>query len=265
MSVSMRKSGREEFISTIRTVLGRAPDFDPSSREDLFVGKGAQSGKRDLGRIKSRGKADLLALLKILIEEGKALNIPVCPVADEAETARGIARLVADKDPEWGDDVGVAAWDNPVIRAMDLEAVLAPLKVPVHFTRLRAPGAGEASLQEQRAAIQGQVTQSYIGITTADYCIADTATLVMKERPGEPRSVSLVPSIHVGVVRLDRIVANLAELYTVLKYDEGHGREWMGNVLTMISGPSKTGDIELVMVPGAHGPRELHLFVMTEV
>jgi len=103
---------------------------------------------------------------------------------------------------------------------------------------------------------------AFIGITSADYCIAETATLTMKTRPGQPRCVSLLPSIHVAVVRLDQILWNLKELYLLLKWDSYEQAEGITDCMTFISGPSKTADIEATLVHGAHGPRELYLFVL---
>ena len=77
------------------------------------------------------------------------------------------------------------------------------------------------------------------------------------------RCPSLLPSIHIAVVRLEQILSNLRELYTLLKWDPAEQSEGLTDCLTLISGPSKTADIEATLVHGAHGPRELHLFVLT--
>jgi L-lactate dehydrogenase complex protein LldG len=67
----------------------------------------------------------------------------------------------------------------------------------------------------------------------------------------------------VAVIELNQIIRNLPELYACLKY-VGKPPDWgLTNCLTLISGPSKTADIELTMVHGAHGPRELYLYVIT--
>ncbi len=79
---------------------------------------------------------------------------------------------------------------------------------------------------------------------------------------GLPRSVSLVPSIHIAVIRMDQIIEDLKELYFRPGHDPEIQEERLTNCMTFISGPSKTGDIELVMVHGAHGPRELIIFVV---
>jgi L-lactate dehydrogenase complex protein LldG len=92
--------------------------------------------------------------------------------------------------------------------------------------------------------------------------MADAAALVMRTRPGQARSVSLVPSIHVAVIQMDQVIADLKELYALLKWDPEYNNEGLTNCMTFISGPSKTADIEATMVHGAHGPREVYIFVI---
>jgi L-lactate dehydrogenase complex protein LldG len=104
---------------------------------------------------------------------------------------------------------------------------------------------------------------AFIGITAADYCIAETATLSMKTRPGQPRCVSLLPSIHIAVIRIEQILSNLNELYMLLKWNPIERAEGITRCMTFITGPSKTADIEATLVHGAHGPRELTIFVLT--
>jgi len=67
-----------------------------------------------------------------------------------------------------------------------------------------------------------------------------------------------VPSVHIAVLPLDRLVAELSEIYAHLE-----ALDPMPAAVTFISGPSKTADIEAQLVHGAHGPREMHLFVVT--
>ena len=110
----------------------------------------------------------------------------------------------------------------------------------------------------------GTSMTAFVGITAADYCIAETATLTMKTRPGQPRCVSLLPSIHIAVIRLEQILSNLNELYTLLKWNPAEQAEGITRCMTFITGPSKTADIEATLVHGAHGPRELYIVVLTD-
>jgi L-lactate dehydrogenase complex protein LldG len=64
------------------------------------------------------------------------------------------------------------------------------------------------------------------------------------------------------VVRENQVINDLEELYIRLQWEPEHQSEGLTNCMTFICAPSKTGDIELVMVNGAHGPREVHLIVI---
>jgi L-lactate dehydrogenase complex protein LldG len=94
-------------------------------------------------------------------------------------------------------------------------------------------------------------------ITTAKGAIAENGAIVLWPDPNEPRLMSLVPPIHIAVIRADTIVGSFAE---VLENDR-----WTENMPTnavLISGPSKTADIELVLTFGVHGPKELVVIIV---
>ncbi len=206
-------------------------------------------------RVESRGREERLSLLDQVIEESGPINLKVTAHKDIQSVAMGIRRLAVESQPEWGDKKQVAAWNHPLIKALNLPEVLKETGIPVEFPI--QTHAGDREKQRQ------WIFDAYIGITSADFCLADSATLVLKTRAGQDRSVSLVPSIHVAVIRLEQILGSLKELYFILDNDPEHVQEGLTPCLTFITGPSKTADIEATMVHGAHGPREVHLFVAT--
>ena len=104
---------------------------------------------------------------------------------------------------------------------------------------------------------------SFIGITSANHCIAETGILVLRTAPGNERIVSVLPSIHVAVIKLEQVIADFKELYTLLDKDLKNSQQGIENGMTFITGPSKTADIEATMVHGAHGPREVYIYVVT--
>jgi L-lactate dehydrogenase complex protein LldG len=251
--MAMENSNQKEFINTLKKALGKTTAVSPEWT-DLFDGDISAESQARLANVKNRSAADRKKLFETLIEAAGPINLKVIPCDDINVVTGAVATLVREKDPEWGTVKSVVAWDHALVEQLNLSDALSEQKVPLYVTKAKAV---------DNENIRRQVVDAYIGITSADFCMADTATLVLRTRPGQARSVSLVPAIHVAVIHLDQIIADLKELFALLKWDPHERREGLTNCLTFISGPSKTADIEATMVHGAHGPREVHLFVIT--
>ena len=183
-------------------------------------------------------------------EEARALNLQVHQSPDPAACGEAIAALAREREPEWGTAKQVMRWSDPLLAALDLET-----RLPQDIALKVVPEADGFS-ESQRQEFRRDVMASYIGITTADYLLADTASIVLLGGRGRARSVSLVPSIHIAVVPAERMIGSYRQLLSHL-----NARALPSNV-TVITGPSKTADIEATLVHGAHGPREMHLFVL---
>ena len=249
----MNTANQEKFINRIKNALGK-PLAESRQKADLFSTEVSAETRAVLARIRNRTAEDRKELLETLIKAAEPINLKVITANDIGSVAKAISELVRDKDPEWGDPKSVTAWQHPLIESLNLPGTLSDQGVPVFFSEADGP---------ERETLRQRIIDSYIGITSADFCIADSATLVMRTRPGQARTVSLLPSIHISVLELDRIIADLKELYALLKWDPQESIEGVTNCMTFISGPSKTADIEATMVHGAHGPREVHIFVIT--
>jgi L-lactate dehydrogenase complex protein LldG len=100
------------------------------------------------------------------------------------------------------------------------------------------------------------VADAEVGITSADFALADTGTLVSLAI-SEPRLFSLLPPAHIAVVPRERILTGLDELLTVLPRPAEQSAS-----MVLITGPSRTADIEQILVRGVHGPGELHVVVI---
>jgi len=96
-----------------------------------------------------------------------------------------------------------------------------------------------------------------VGITSADYALADTGTLVMLASPREARLISLLPPAHIALVPRERILTGLDELFTLLPKPAEQTSS-----MVLITGPSRTADIEQILVRGVHGPGKLAVVVI---
>ena len=97
------------------------------------------------------------------------------------------------------------------------------------------------------------------GITSTLGGIADTGALIVWPTAQEPRLMSLVPHIHIALVEAQHIHTDFAEAMQQLDYAAG-----MPTNALLISGPSKTADIEFTLAFGVHGPKELVVLILED-
>src|SRR5437588_1098923 len=93
-----------------------------------------------------------------------------------------------------------------------------------------------------------------VGITAAQAAIAETGTLVLESESERHRLVSLLPPVHIAIIKADDICLTLGD---ALRYVRRGGQSGMSRAITFITGPSRTADIELTLTIGVHGPKEL--------
>jgi L-lactate dehydrogenase complex protein LldG len=120
------------------------------------------------------------------------------------------------------------------------------------FAQLDWAGAG--------LAIEARPTQGddRLGITGCYCAIAETGTLVVLSGPDAETATTLLPDTHVAVLRPDRIVAGMEDAFALIRKERGN----LPRAVNMISGPSRTGDIEQTIVLGAHGPYRVHIVLV---
>ena len=106
-----------------------------------------------------------------------------------------------------------------------------------------------------RALDHERVGAVSIGITSADVAIAASGSVVLTHGPGRPRSASLLVERHIVLLPVDRIVHSLSEALSRVGWDNSSN-------IAVITGPSRTGDIESILTLGVHGPRHLHIVLI---
>jgi L-lactate dehydrogenase complex protein LldG len=98
-----------------------------------------------------------------------------------------------------------------------------------------------------------------IGITWTDYAVAETGSLVLLSSPGRSRSVSLLPDVHIAILPMDKLYDTRVEVFKLLTPQMKLHRS-----VTLISGPSKTGDIDGKLNVGVHGPKKVFVILLEE-
>ena len=249
-------------MRTVRAALGHPPDVRRMPPPALFEDAPSEESRRLQAGIERRSKAEEMKLMENLKSAAEPLNMKVVAVDGIEGATAVIVAKTAEAETEWGGDKQVCVWHHPLVDRLELPAAFERENVRVISTDSFSSGSHKELTPDRRAIFRREVVDSFIGVTAAEYCVADTATLVLATRADQPRSVSLVPSIHMAVITVDQILADFRELYALLRW-QGIGKtEALTNCLTFISGPSKTADIEATLVHGAHGPRELVLIVL---
>lgn len=99
-----------------------------------------------------------------------------------------------------------------------------------------------------------------VGITGAFCALAETGTVVMLSGADSPAATHLLPETHIAILPASRIVADMEDAFALMRAEAGA----LPRAVNMVSGPSRTGDIEQTIVLGAHGPYRVHIIIATE-
>ncbi len=231
------------FMKTIRQSLGVSADTERPKKLYPALFTNADT-KLILQTIKNRTAEQQDELVELLQANAQALGIKFHVVRSHDQAAAIVVKLVRTKNPEFTHTKHIIHHDHPDLAALQLWKRFNREGITVHTTF-----SPDRQLHEKTIA-------SFIGITAPDIGVAESATLIQLTKPGCPRSTSLVPSIHIALLKSENLVADLREAYALLR------QEAQLDSFVFITGPSKTADIEAQMVHGAHGPREVHLLVL---
>ena len=139
-----------------------------------------------------------------------------------------------------------------ILSSKDVGRVMAPPELAVDWPDVVAYDRPVEALKDQL------VDGIDAAITTACGAIAETGTVVLRPDADQPRLMSLLPPIHVVLLKLSDMADNMAGLMAA--------QDWAGTMptnLLLISGPSKTADIEQTLAYGVHGPKELIVLVLS--
>ncbi len=103
-----------------------------------------------------------------------------------------------------------------------------------------------------------------LGISGVDFALADTGTLVLLTGKGRARSASLLPPVHIAVITPEQMIRGLDDLFPMLRLTTQKEELPVSSAVTFITGPSRTGDIEMILVVGVHGPQQLQVILLND-
>ncbi len=245
-------TNREEFLRTIRVALGRSgPVTSVQPPPESGLSLDAASVARRAGEIRETMAAKGDELMAEMAGAATKAGWSVATVAD-ATQAREYILGVARKDGA----KSVMRSAHEAVNGLGLEAAMAGAGVDIRL--MAVDGVGEA--ETQRKALREQALRSDIGITGIDYAIAETGSVAIVARKGVSRLVSLVMPVHIAVVMRGQVLPSLDELFTLRRHDFNQGN--LGSYMNIITGPSRSADIEQTIVKGVHGPREVHMVLV---
>jgi len=219
--------GRTEFLQSIRhrTQAGR---YKPTNAPDV-----AWTGK-------SRESESIEDPPARFIEELEALGGHARRVAGRDEAREYVLELARERETEL-----LVRWDVDELEALGVDGPLSDAGI-------------EVAVWRELADFKEVAGKADIGLSTATWAIAETGTLVLEGGPGMGRSVTLLPPTYVAVVPVDRVLRTVPE--AIEKYS-GTASGLPANVC-FHTGPSRSGDIEMALFVGMHGPGDVHVVLV---
>ena len=120
----------------------------------------------------------------------------------------------------------------------------------------------EALVAAAREFLRGKFLEADIGMSGANVVAADTGTLFLIENEGNVRLATGAPPVHIALVGMEKLVPTLSDAYKVAEVTWRYANYDIPAYVSLVSGPSKTGDIEKTTTYGAHGPKEFHVIFL---
>ena len=116
-------------------------------------------------------------------------------------------------------------------------------------------------IQDSQAHTLEFLSKADVGITHADMAVSQTATVIIRTARDEDRLASCLPRVHIAIVSTTRLVEKLTDATQYLKTNLQTNEQC---VISFVSGPSRTSDIEMKQVLGVHGPHEVHVILLEQ-
>lgn len=243
-----------EMLTRIRAALGRDAEVAPDELPPFTIHPAAVEAEDLVNRfsVELEKVGGHVARLRSR-DEVKNYLLSLLPA--DRHTAVGVsdgAALSVLGVREWLAEAGVE-----VVATLREFAALREAEAEAKPAAASVEGGASASLMGQ---YKRTLIEASIGITCADYALADTGTLVLVSGGEQHRMISMLPPVHVCLLSPDHILESLTQLLVLMRGDF-QSRAMSAQAMTCITGPSRTADIEQTITLGVHGPRSLHVLL----
>ena len=230
MQIRTNNSARETILESIRSHLSLSKNLD--AREEEIQHK-TERGSGLVSKVITDA-TPVVDLFKASLEEvdGHCLI-----VHDETELVQALTEIMRNLRQTKLSSLRVAVSDSTEVRRL---------------TELIDLDLDEVAVTPSAA----DVFSFDIGISGAQAGIAETGTLLLDSSRERHRLVSLVPPVHIAILDASQIVATLGDALSLMRNDER-----VSPIITLVTGPSRTADIELTLAIGVHGPQELYVVI----
>ncbi len=241
---------RESVLGAVKRALGNnktdPPEFVLPKLEKIFI---------HLKEIEDEIQNRKEELVQELSAEVEALSGKFFRVKSKEEARSCLESIIKEKKISFA-----LMWNHPLLDALKVEFLLEWLGIkviPIH------PMTDDPEAKEKCLQFREDIEKAGIGLSAADFVLADSGTIVVRACAGRERSTSLVPPVHIALIKADQILPGLDDLLPFLQKDL-HEKGTLESALTFITGPSRTGDIELTLTLGVHGPKEVYMILLDD-
>lgn len=221
-------SGREAILARVRRAT--TPEADDAARRSLVAARLAEAPR---GIVPARGQLPPAERVDLFCAMAQAVSASVERLSSPDEVPDAVARYLRDRN-------------LPASLRMGEDERLGAM-----------PWAGQRALEIKRGPSDGN---DETGLSHAFGGVAETATLVLHSGGENPTTINFLPDHHIVVINAADIEGDLESAITKVRARFGKGV--MPRTVNMITGPSRSGDIEQKLLLGAHGPRALHILVV---
>ncbi|MGE0717053.1 MAG: lactate utilization protein C [Alphaproteobacteria bacterium] len=220
---------RDRILGSLRRALGREAPAD-----EVRAALERRLADHPANLIPARADLPAAGQVELFVRMAQAVDTTVDRVADMADVPAAVADYLARHNLP----TDIAMAPDPALDAI--------------------PWATRPLLTIHRGRAQGD---DQVSLTAAVAGIAETGTLMLLSGPEHPTTLNFLPDTHVVVLRAGQIVGPYEEAWRRLRARTGGA---MPRTVNLVTGPSRTGDIELKIQLGAHGPRRLHIVLVDE-